>query len=109
MPVNFLKNETLKIEWLKSFFDGEGHVSNRDIRLQSVNEKGLRQVKQLLSDIGIESRFYKYERKNRNWNTNYILSIIKKDYRKMYLNKIGFNHEIKLSKLKQLFPDATVA
>ncbi len=109
VPLNFLKNDKLKIEWLKAFFDSEGHVSNRDIRLQSVNEKGLQQIKQLLLDIGIESRMYKYERKNKHWNTNYILSIIKKNHRKMYLNKIGFNHEIKLSKLKQIFPDATVA
>lgn len=109
VPFNFLKNGKLKIEWLRAFFDSEGYVGNKEIRVQSVNEKGLHQVKQLLEELGIESKMYKYERKNKNWNTNYILSIMKKDHRKMYLNKIGFNHEIKLLKLKRLFSDATVA
>ena len=103
VPFSFLNTTDSKIEWLRSFFDCEGYVGNRDIRVQSVNKKGLQQVKKLLGELGIESKMYKYERKNENWNTNYILSIMKKDHRKMYLNKIGFNHILKLNKLKLQF------
>ncbi len=103
VPFNFLDTDESKIEWLRSFFDCEAYISNQDIRVQSVNERGLLQVKKLLGELGIDANMYKYERKNKKWSTNYILSIMKKDYRKMYLNKIGFNHILKLNKLKLQF------
>ena len=103
VPFNFLNNHQLKKEWLRAFFDCEGYVGKKQIQVQSVNKKGLHQVKNVLGDFGIESKIYKYKRKNKNWSTNYILNIGKKNMREMFLNKIGFNHKIKLIKLKQQF------
>lgn len=107
IPLNYLSTDLLKKEWLKAFFDCEAHVSKRQIQLQSVNEKGILQVQDLLNYFNIESKVYKYERKNKNWNINYILCIMKKEYRKNFLNQIGFNHPEKLKKLKLHFMPTT--
>ena len=82
VPLNFLDLQESKIEWLRAFFDCEGSILKRQIQVQSVNKKGLLQVKDLLGTLGIESKIYKYKRKNKNWNINYILCIMKKDSRK---------------------------
>ncbi len=101
VPFSFLDSEETKVEWLRAFFDCEASILQRKIQLQSVNIKGLSQIKTLLENFGIESRIYKYERENKNWNTNYILCIMKKESRKNFLDKIGFNHTLKLNKLKK--------
>lgn len=101
VPTNFLDTTKSNIEWLRAFFDCEAYVGQYHVRVQSVNKEGLKQVKALLEKLGIESKFYKYERKQKNWNINYILSINKKSMRIKYLNIIGFNHEEKFRKLKQ--------
>lgn len=103
VPFKYLNSDILKIEWLKSFFDSEGSMCRGQIQIQSVNKEGIYEVKDLLEKFNIESKIYKYERKNKNWNTNYILCIMKKDSRKKFLNKIGFNHIPKLKKLKAQF------
>ncbi|MBU3940386.1 MAG: hypothetical protein KKH88_00460 [Nanoarchaeota archaeon] len=102
VPFSFFINEKAKANWLKGFFDAEAYVGNRMIQLQSVNKGGLEDVKKLLEIFNIESKIYKYERKNKNWNINYLLTIMKKDSRKRFLNEIGFNHKGKLDKLNNL-------
>ena len=103
VPFTFLESEKTKIEWLRAFFDCEASILKRQIQLQSVNMKGLFQVKRLLESFKIESKIYKYERKNNKWNTNYILCIMRKESRRNFLDKIGFNHTLKLEKLKKHF------
>lgn len=103
VPFNFLTNDKLKKEWLRAFFDCESYVGKKVVQLQSVNKKGLNQINNILKEFGIESKIYKYKRKNKNWNINYILCIMKEDARRAYLDKIGFNHDIKLTKLKKQF------
>ena len=103
VPFEFLTIKKYKIEWLRSFFDCEAYVSDKHIRVQSVNKEGLLNVQKLLLNLCIESKMYVYERKNKNWNTNYILSIHKKEDRRKFLDEIGFNHEVKLNRLKQQF------
>lgn len=98
VPFNFLDTKKSKSEWLKAFFDCEAYVGNNHIRVQSVNKYGLKQVKMLLEELGIESKMYKYERKNKNWNTNHILSINRRMMAK-FLNTVGFNHLLKYKKL----------
>lgn len=100
VPFNFLDTKESKIEWLKAFFDCEAYVGNNNIRVQSVNKEGLQQVKQLLEELKIESKMYKYERKNKKWNTNYVLSINKKSMGIEFLKTVGFNHELKNKKLE---------
>ncbi len=86
-------------EWLRAFFDCEAYVCTWDLRIQSVNRQGLRQVAEMLKKFGITSKEYIYQRKNKNWNTNYHLSVGGRENRKAFLNLIGFNHVDKLGKL----------
>ena len=109
IPFRLFNDEKSKVEWLRAFFDCEAYVGKKEIRVQSVNKNGLMDVKKLLNEFRIESRAYEYNRKNEKWNTNYILHIGQMESRKAFFNKIGFNHQIKLQKLKTQFLDAKVA
>ncbi len=101
VPFDFLKTNPMKVEWLKAFFDCESYVGKNKIQLQSVNKKGICEIKDLLENLDIEtSKIYKYERKQKNWNTNYLLEIRKKSNLNKYLKLIGFNHSSKKNKLK---------
>ena len=91
-----------KIEWLKAFFDSEGHVHKKYIRVQSVNGKGLIKIKTLLDELQIHSRIYSYTPKNKNWNKNYMLTIYRISDKQRYLDLIGFNHTAKLKKLDKI-------
>lgn len=103
IPDFVLNNDELKIEWLKAFFDCEGYVNpnGKVIQLQSVNEIGLKQVKNILESLEITSKIYTYERKNKNWNTNFILNITGENMEKFH-NLIGFNHSKKIKRLKKV-------
>jgi intein-encoded DNA endonuclease-like protein len=87
-------------EWLRAFFDCEAYVNRAYIRVHSINLKGLKQVKNLLAHFDIRSKIYEYRPKNKKWNANYQLMIFRKEDRIKFLREIGFNHAIKLKKLK---------
>ena len=91
------------VEWLRAYFDCEAYVSKKTIVVNSVNKKGLNQVKNALNSLGIISRWYEYQRKQINWNRNYILHIGRRQDRQTFLNRVGFNHPIKQRKLEQQF------
>lgn len=99
LPYSVLINSECNIEWLRAFFDSEAYVGRNTVVANSVNESGLRQVKELLGCLGIQSRWYVYHRKQKNWNTNYILSINRKEDRQNFLKQVGFNHPAKQEKL----------
>lgn len=103
IPKKILSSREDKIEFIKAYFDCEAYVGKRMIQVQSVNSTGLNQIRKLLKEFEINSKIYKYVRKNRHWNPQYILCVLQKDSRKKYLNDIGFNHPNKLQKLKQTF------
>jgi len=102
IPHQVLINNECKKEFIRAFFDCEAYVGKRIIQVQSVNQQGLKEIMNLLREFGIESKMYEYHRKNKNWNTNYILCIMKKDSRERYLNNIGFNHLSKQKKLENM-------
>lgn len=105
-----LNSLTTKTEWLRAFFDCEAHVNQRYIRIQSVNRKGLLEVKKLLTEFQVQSKLYEYSPKNPKHHKVYILNISKKEDRKRYAALIGFNHNIKLKKLDEtLLTNATIA
>lgn len=95
-------NSIILKEWLKAFFDDEGHVDIKSnyITLNSVNLNGLKQVKLLLQSLGIENvtikgpYFYKQF-------YSYRLKILKRDLKK-FQQKIGFNHPKKIIQLAKL-------
>jgi len=100
-PYNLLHDVNSKREWLSAMFDCESYVGPRTIVVNSVNKRGLLQVQQLLQEFGIQTRFYQYQRKQKNWNTNYILAISRISDRQTFLKRIGFNHPRKQEKLKE--------
>lgn len=58
----------VKAVWLAGFFDAEGHVvhkpekGQRGTNVTSVNEQGLREARQLLTDLGIGTSFTSHDR-----------------------------------------------
>ena len=102
IPFNILVNKKSKIEWLRAFFDSEGHVGRNHIKIQTVNKKGMDDLEKLLLEFGIKSKRYTYHPKNKNWNDVYILLITAKQGRVKFLNTIGFNHKLKLTKLQEM-------
>lgn len=88
--------------WLRTFFDCESWVeigSGSSIRMESVNKKGLEQIKSaLLQHFGINASLR--ERQNRRiWRLN----ICGKDDLLKFRNFIGFLHPNKKEKLELVF------
>jgi hypothetical protein len=100
VPSFVFEDNKNKIEWLRAYFDCEAHVHDKYIRVQSVNKEGLNNVTALLASLGINFRTYTYQPKNKNHNTVYLLTILRKEDQHKYLDLVGFNHTIKLKKLK---------
>lgn len=103
IPDFVINNNRYLKEWLKAFYDSEAYVSEKVVRVESVNQKGIEQIKKCLEQLGIKPRQYKYIRKQENWQNNHILIIARKEDRKKFLNEIGFYHGRKLKKLKEQF------
>ena len=111
VPKFVLRKSALIIEWLKAYFDCESYVNpnGKVIQAQSVNKVGLYQVQDILNSLGIKSKIYEYERKNKNWNTNYILCIMGRKNIKSFHDIIGFNHSKKSKILKKIVKKAGLA
>jgi len=87
--------------WLRAFFDAEGTVrarkgKDREISAESVNRKGLLQIKSALLGFGISCKIT--SRKARPTHTIYIFG---KDNLERFHNKIGFLHPSKKAKLEE--------
>ena len=95
---SFILNASLKLkkEFLRALFDDEGSVRSKyAVSLYSINKKGLTQIKKMLKEFGIESKFEKGFGARRNV---YAVSI--KDLR-LFKDKIGFNLVRKQQKLEE--------
>lgn len=90
----YSKNEKIKSRFCRAFFDGDGTIEakKKEIRLDSINNVGLKQIRKLLYDLGIKSKFYKFSDRFR---------LVINDINKFY-NKIGFFHPQKEKKLKTI-------
>lgn len=91
--------------WLRAFFDCEGWVfckshQNRHVGIDSVNEKGLDQIKKALERLGINSKIRK-----RIDRGIYSLNIFGKDNIIKFKDKVGFLHPKKKEKLNNLIED----
>jgi hypothetical protein len=98
-------NEELDKVWLRAFFDCEGWVfckrhQNRGIGLDSINEKGLKQVKSSLQKLQINSKM-----KKRNDRDIFSLNIFGKNNLIKFKEKIGFLHLSKKEKLDKALND----
>jgi len=88
--------------WLRAFFDCEGWVEctsrkNRRIGLDSINRRGLIQMQNSLSLIGINSKIRKVEKRS-TWR----LQIFGKDNIEKFSQEIGFLHPGKKEKLQEM-------
>jgi len=99
-----LNKKLMKI-WLRAFFDCEGWVfckthQNRHIGLDSVNEKGIDEIRRNLRKIGIET--IKKENKKRHI---YRIIIYGKENISKFQKEIGFLHPQKKQKLDHTIKD----
>ena len=62
----------------------------------------------MLAEFEIKSKLYSYERKQKSWNTNYMLNVNGRERMLKFQEEIGFNHRLKKTKLKKIL-DAEVA
>ncbi len=101
----FDAKKNIKIEWLKAFFDDEAHVStnSKKIILSIINKKGIKQIKRMLSQIGVTSQLrgpYSYTFRSKK-GQKYYLIIPKKEIIK-YSTIIGFYHPNKAKALRDI-------
>lgn len=99
LPSKLLDNQENSIEWLRAFFDAEGYVNAKHIKVSSINKNGLNQVRNLLKILKIHSRIYSYQSKNKNHNETYQLMIYRKNGMRRYKEIVNFNHILKMGKL----------
>jgi len=102
IPEYIADKDVEKREWIRALFDCEAYVGKREVTMQSVSKDGLLDVQKTLLHFGIFSKMYSYQRKEKNWNTNFILRIGKKENIRNFLKEIGFNHSKKKIKLKTI-------
>lgn len=95
-------NSSIISEWLKAFFDDEGHVDveSNYITLNSVNFSGLKQVQELLRKIGIVNTSLKGPYYYKQFHS-YRLKILSKDIEKFSV-LVGFYHPKKSAELAKL-------
>ncbi len=91
-----VKNEKFKKLWLKAFFDDEATVETKGhkrIRIKSTNLKGLKQIKNLLSELKIHAKIT-----GPNKDNTWYITISKENLLK-FKEIIGFTHPKKLKQL----------
>ena len=95
----FNSQNRIKVEFLKALFDDEGSVipkgKSAELRLYSINERGLIQVQELLNEFGIITKIQGGYGMRRN-----VYAIITKDLQRFY-SKIGFHCQRKQTKLER--------
>ena len=98
-------NKNLSKIWLRSFFDCEGWVfcksrQNRHIGLDSINEKGIDQIRESLEKLKIKTIKKVNEKRGM-----YRILIYGKDNLKRFEKEIGFLHPNKKIRLKKVLED----
>jgi hypothetical protein len=91
IPAIIFGNRSALKEWLIAYFDDEAHVEkhrNR-IRVKSVNDKGLNQVRSCLKKLSVESKI-------RNFPTWHMLEISGKEAVDGFYKNVGFTHPKKV-------------
>ena len=79
LPEELWKIEGAKENWLSGFFSAEAYVGPNCIKLQTINEKGMNKISELLNELEIEHCSYQYTPKNLKHSKVYIIFINKKE------------------------------
>ena len=106
---NWIKicDESIKAAFLRGLFDAEGSVipiknkSKNNVQISfKVNNQVLgSEVFEILKELGIDARLYLYEYPREKFS---MIHINGRERCKQFLEKVGFNHQIKKQKLIQL-------
>ena len=101
--VIFNSSKKVKCSFIKGFFDSEGCVDkSRKIVGVSTNKIGLKELKNLLFSLDIESNILKRKSKSANRKDLFYLNITCKENIKKYSKFIGFSIKRKMLKLENL-------
>jgi len=89
-------SKKIKKGWLGAFFDDECTFDPvfKRLRVKSMNFKGLKQVKRILSDLNIQSNIT-----GPNTDKSFYLSITGANIQKFY-NNINLKHKLKRNKMR---------
>jgi hypothetical protein len=101
MPEELFSIEGAKEAWLRAFYSAEAYINDNVIRIQTVNKNGMLAISKLLLSLGIENRVYYYQPKKQNWSLVTIVTINKKEARRIFFDKVGFWHSKKTKTLKK--------
>lgn len=98
-------NKNLSKIWLRAYFDCDGWVickshQNRQIGAECVNQKGIKQVQNMLKTLKIDSKI-----KKRSTRNIFSLKIYGKENILRFKEAIGFLHPMKKEKLKEATED----
>ena len=99
-------SKSIKKEFLMALYDDEGSVvpqgKKAEIRLYSVNLKGLKQIQKILLEFGIENRLREGYGSRRN-----VYGVIVKNL-KLFHKEIGFYCIRKQQKLEKMSPPTRI-
>lgn len=99
----FNSTPKIKCDFLRGFFDSEGSVDkSKKVIATSINKKGIDEIMDLLSSLGIRSNMEKVSKVKANHSKRYVIKITDRKYIEMYSEKIGFFIKRKQMKLNNL-------
>ncbi|MBN2420965.1 hypothetical protein JXB27_01665 [Candidatus Woesearchaeota archaeon] len=100
-PLSLFFVSGAKEAWIRGFFSAEAHVEKRAIKIQTVNEEGMKQISSLLKSMEIENKIYFYQPKKENYSKVTIIRITDRKSLETFSQKVGFSHEKKEKALKK--------
>jgi hypothetical protein len=101
LPKSLFKIKGAKENWLKAFFSAEAYVGKKAIKVQTINQKSMKKVSNLLKGLGIENNYYEYNSKKVSDSPVGIIMITRISSRLKYHDSIGFWHSKKTLALKE--------
>ena len=101
LPTNLFRINGAKENWLKAFFSAEAYVNSKSIKVQTINLNGMKEISNILNNMGIDNNYYEYNSKKKSESPVGIIFILKKESRLRFYNWIGFWHSKKTKTLKE--------
>jgi intein/homing endonuclease len=107
VPEFVKESRSLTKLWLRAFYAADGGVRPKYIRLQTVNELGMKDVSQMLQRIGVHHNSYVHHPRNTRHSTVHIIIIGTWKAKEFFAKEIGFFHERKNVALERYLYEAT--
>ncbi len=96
VPSEIIKSNDERVigSFLRGYYDSEGTVSRSTISCSSINQRGLRQIQQLLLKLGIRTTLSSYENCS-------VVFIFRKGRFRIFKDKVGFSIKRKLERVNE--------